>query len=348
MLDYVLRECVVRGIVSLPTRTFYSTPKKTYIIILDRKRPGQGEQSDPVFTYLVSEIGETRDANRWKMDRNDLDEAALLYKRFRAAPSAPMVHSERCKTLPYEHLRNLRHWMVDRQWTDAELQELGVAEEQSVVTDAELLGAIGSVRDDLSTHSINTSSGPPTRYIEVALRARDLFSLEIGRRLYKKDMAEDGTPAYSANVSAPFGYVSDTSSVRVHTGPALLWGIDGIFDWGYVPYGVAFIATDHCGVLKIVGDGLVLRYLFHELRVTRGAYGFDRTYRANLANIAERVTVRIPVSSKGMFDEESQERIADQYDQIANLQSTLLERASEIALMQYEWPHFRRDIEDDQ
>ena len=59
ILSYVKRECIIRGIISLPIRTFYSTPKKTYILILMRKRRIENVQTEPVFTYLVTEIGET-------------------------------------------------------------------------------------------------------------------------------------------------------------------------------------------------------------------------------------------------------------------------------------------------
>ncbi|MGU7801202.1 N-6 DNA methylase, partial [Escherichia coli] len=37
MLEYLKTHCFIEGVVSLPTRTFYSTPKKTYIICLRKK-----------------------------------------------------------------------------------------------------------------------------------------------------------------------------------------------------------------------------------------------------------------------------------------------------------------------
>ena len=144
-----------------------------------------------------------------------------------------------------------------------------------------------------------------------------------------------GVPAYSANVSKPFGYVASVGHGNF-TRPALLWGIDGGFDWGYVAEGQPFVATDHCGVLYVHDDGVLPRYLYHELKATRDTYGFDRTYRANLDNIRTVVRVRIPVQSDGSFDRVAQQRIADRYDKVESMQSLLVEQLKAPSDMRYE------------
>ena len=120
ILEYLKRNCIVRGIISLPTRTFYSTPKKTYILSFQRKRRFEGMQTDPVFTYLVSEIGETRDAKRFPLDQNDLEEAVVLYNQFNANPVYFEASSERCKIVSSSDLYKKTHWMVDRWWSEQE------------------------------------------------------------------------------------------------------------------------------------------------------------------------------------------------------------------------------------
>ncbi|RUA27417.1 MAG: N-6 DNA methylase, partial [Bacteroidetes bacterium] len=62
---FLLDECFIDAIISLPEKTFFTTPKKTYILALTKKADSKEEQTDPVFTYLVSEIGETRDVYRF-------------------------------------------------------------------------------------------------------------------------------------------------------------------------------------------------------------------------------------------------------------------------------------------
>ena len=78
-------------------------------------------------------------------------------------------------------------------------------------------------------------------------------------------------------------------------------GLDGDFDWGYIAANQPFVATDHCGMLYVVGEGILPRYLYHELRVTKDAYSFDRTYRPKLDNLRTLVTARIPVNPYSPF-----------------------------------------------
>ncbi|MFH2050036.1 MAG: N-6 DNA methylase, partial [bacterium] len=114
--------CVIRAVISLPSRTFYSTPKKTYVLIITRKYRNKEPQIDPVFTYIVSEIGESRDAKRFQKDENNLDEATALYNQFKGSPRSFVSSSKRCKVISYEDFQKYPHWMVDRFWERAEKQ----------------------------------------------------------------------------------------------------------------------------------------------------------------------------------------------------------------------------------
>jgi type I restriction-modification system DNA methylase subunit len=77
--EFLRQECFIDGIISLPLNTFFTTNKKTYILCITKKHKKSDIQTDPVFTYLVSEIGESRDVYRFNIDQNDLDEATTLY-----------------------------------------------------------------------------------------------------------------------------------------------------------------------------------------------------------------------------------------------------------------------------
>ena len=342
ILSYARRECLIRGIISLPVRTFYSTPKKTYILILERKRHVVNEQTDPVFTYLVSEIGETRDARRWQLDKNDLSEATALYNQFKGSPATFSLPSgsdlagRRCKVMPFSEFKCQAHWMADRWWTPEERRALGVANEHPAVSDGELQEVVAELQAILAQAEpvTNIEQSP---YKEVGLDSCR-FELSIGRRLLKKDMMSGGIPAYSANVSKPFGYVASTG-LTDFTRPALLWGIDGGFDWGYVPVDQPFVATDHCGVLYVNDECILPRYLYHELKATKDVYGFDRTYRANLDNIRASVRVRIPICNDGNFDIVAQRRIADRYDKVESMQGLLSEQLKALSDMRYEWQY---------
>jgi len=127
--DYIKSTCRVSAIIALPSRTFYSTPKKTYIVVLNRKEEGEQAQTTPVFTYLVSEIGESRDARRVRIAENDLDTMEAAYAYFKASPDKFSTGDPRCKLLPWKEFDDLRTWLVDRLWSHEEKVELGIAEE---------------------------------------------------------------------------------------------------------------------------------------------------------------------------------------------------------------------------
>ncbi|MDW9398610.1 N-6 DNA methylase [Sinorhizobium meliloti] len=128
MLEYIRTECVVLSVVALPSRTFYSTPKKTYILGL-RKKEALQEQTDPVFTYLVSEIGESRDTRRVQMDANDLTTMEHEFRFFRSSPDKYVSRDPRCKILPWSDFVELRNWLVDRNWAHEDKVALGIVEE---------------------------------------------------------------------------------------------------------------------------------------------------------------------------------------------------------------------------
>ena len=343
ILSYAKRECLIRGVISLPIRTFYSTPKKTYILILERKRRFDDDQTDPVFTYLVGEIGETRDAKRWQLEQNDLAEATAMYNQFKGSPTyfSPPLGRARCKIVSFAEFQNKSHWMVDRWWSQEEQQNLGDANEQSVVSDGELQEAVVGLREILTqVESLGESDDiEQCSYLEIGLDS-EAFDLHVGRRRLKRDMTDEGIPVYSANPSEVFGYIPEMDLEVEFDRPALLWGIDGTFDWGYIHEGQPFVATDHCGVLYVTEDNILPRYLYHELRATKDSYGFDRTYRANLENIQASVKVRIPTKIDGSFDLVAQQRIADRYDRMQSVQTQLVQQLEALSGMKYEWQHF--------
>ncbi|MFP3035324.1 MAG: class I SAM-dependent DNA methyltransferase, partial [Candidatus Tisiphia sp.] len=73
--QYILDSCYIDAIISLPLKTFFTTQKKTYILAITKRSDISDIQTDPVFTYLVSEIGESRDIYRFDIEQDDLKEA---------------------------------------------------------------------------------------------------------------------------------------------------------------------------------------------------------------------------------------------------------------------------------
>ncbi|MHC2466711.1 restriction endonuclease subunit S domain-containing protein [Bradyrhizobium embrapense] len=122
------------------------------------------------------------------------------------------------------------------------------------------------------------------------------FDLSIGKRVLVSEHSDTGVPVYSANVIVPFGKVA-ASNLENFDRPSLLWGIDGNFDWNFIPAGHPFATTDHCGRLQVLRDDLLPEYVFWYLKLTRARYGFDRTFRSSLGNMKAEVSVQVPLDS---------------------------------------------------
>ena len=135
---FVKKECIIDAIISLPKNTFYTTPKKTYILVVTKKEDNTKKQSEPVFTYLVSYIGETLDTNRFpEEDKNDLKDMVKQFKYFETNKNDYEAFNKKCKIQPIDKFDENLHWSVDRWWSKEEKIELGIEEEVVVLTETE-------------------------------------------------------------------------------------------------------------------------------------------------------------------------------------------------------------------
>ena len=119
--NFILDNCYVDAVISLPLNTFFTTNKKTYILALTKKTPVNvggvatlERQTNPVFTYFCSEIGETRDVYRFDIEQNDLETASDLFNMFKGAKTKFKTSDKRCKVVPIDDFYNGSHWSVYR------------------------------------------------------------------------------------------------------------------------------------------------------------------------------------------------------------------------------------------
>ena len=119
----------------------------------------------------------------------------------------------------------------------------------------------------------------------LSLSDTEKFSVAIGKRVLDKELASNGTiPVYSANVTAPFGFI-DKLLITDFSAPSVLWGIDGDWMTSYLPSDMPFYPTDHCGVLRCKNSEVNPRYLAHILEVEGRKMGFSRSYRASIDRV---------------------------------------------------------------
>ena len=131
--DEIKNQCFINCIISLPIKTFFNTPKKTYILGITKKEDNK-TQDFPVFTYLVSSIGESLNINRFEIEDNDLDTAKNLFNQYKGSPKTYRTDDPRCKIQNFSKFETENYWNIDKWWSKDEKIELGIIEEEEVVT----------------------------------------------------------------------------------------------------------------------------------------------------------------------------------------------------------------------
>ena len=100
------------------------------------------KQKEPVFTYLISNIGETLDINRFSIPENDLVEMVSLFNQFKGAKESFHTNSTRCKIQPIDKFDPDSYWSVDRWWAKEEKVALGIEDEEEILSLDEFKGKL--------------------------------------------------------------------------------------------------------------------------------------------------------------------------------------------------------------
>jgi type I restriction-modification system DNA methylase subunit len=322
LLTNIKRDCIIQGIISLPVRTFYSTPKKTYILILQKKHENNIQEQN-IFTFLISEIGETRDTKRFFLKQNDLEEAVVCFNLFQHGATIP--DSPRCRILTFNEFDQMAHWQIEQLWSSDERIMLGIEKEKSSQSLDDFKDFIDTATITLTNYKKQLEKidiNEQYLYKTLSLNDKEYFTLSIGYRVLKRDILENGIPLYSANVYIPFGYVKQ-SNISNFDKPSILWGIDGNFNWNYIEENIQFATTDHCGRLICTNKNIHPKYIYYMLKQAAVQYGFNRTFRASMTNLKELVTVDVPINKNGDFDLKMQEKIVKKLDKITLVQNSV-------------------------
>lgn len=328
--QFLIEECFIDGIISLPTKTFFTTPKKTYILAITKKANKKDTQTQRVFTYLASEIGESRDVYRFDIEQNDLQEAVKLYRGFKGSPDYFIENNsdKRCKVQPFEKFDPSANWSIDRWWSREEKIELGIIEEDNKINLEELPSLLEEVSDNILSFKeeileLSEKKKSQSELKSVLLSDKNLFELSIGKRIVKRDIVNiKGTiPIYSANVKMPVGY-HNKSNISNFNNNFVLWGIDGDFEFNAIQKNEPFVSTDHCGVIRIIEEDILPEYLMLQLESVKHIYGFDRGLRASLKNM-KTVEIKLPINENGSFDVNHQKEAVSKYLSHTELKSRI-------------------------
>lgn len=340
--DFILEQCYIDAVISLPLNTFFTTNKKTYILALTKKTPVSingvntlERQTAPVFTYLCSEIGETRDVYRFDIEQNDLEAASDLFNMFKGAKTKFKASDKRCKVVDIAAFYSGSHWCVERWWSHAEKVELGIEDKvKSVDVDtfrtmlSDVTAALGELDEPLCEITTKDNEAP---VITEEFLITDLFDIYRGSGKYTKSYVQKHKGEYSLFSGNTFGRFADIDSFDYDT-PCLTWAIDGLA--GYIMiHTEPFSATNHRGVLKPKMDGLNLQYIkyvlepvFRELKKGRQGLNGENEYTSLPPFMIKDVRIPIPVNADGTVNITAQEQIANKYLAIEKCKKEIAER----------------------
>lgn len=335
---FLLDECFLDGIISLPLNTFFTTNKKTYILAITKKADKEDKQSFPVFTYLVSDIGETLDINRFEISDNNLIEAVDLFNEFKGIKNSENAkkileeQSQRCKIQSIQKftLEIENHWQVDRWWSKEEKVELGIEEEIEIITEEEF---IGKIEDTLSAieHEIHDFKSVKKKLKNIQLqefKVKDIFSTKKGKSKFTKKYGSEHKGIYPVFSASNNNFLTNIDTYDFD-GEFLSWATNGFA--GYMKIiNKKFSINGDRGLLVPKKQNVNIYYVKEILEpilrnIAKGRKGekgkdeFTKVY----PSVVENTSIFMPVNEKGEFDIHTQALFVEDGDKIDKIQSTI-------------------------
>lgn len=340
---FIKDECIIDGIISLPSNAFYTTPKKTYILAITKKsgkseieRKGQ-TQTEPVFTYLISNIGETLDVNRFPILENDLTEMVSLFNQFKGAKrSFEPIGKNRCKIQPIELFIPKERWSVDRWWSKDERVELGIEEKAIILTLNEFKEQVQDISEKMKElQSIEMAL--PKNVITKPVGEIFDFTQKMNKTSFTKAFVNKNKgdiPVYSASKNPDevgYGYVRDNIRGVQYFEDILTWNVDGSVGKAFFRKG-RFTLSEKVFPLILLDEWKGLldhEYLKYVLEKKAIELGFTFTNKAGKARLKD-IIIEIPISENGQIDLRKQQEIANEHKRLDSIKKQLSESLEEV------------------
>lgn len=341
---FITDECIIDGLISLPTKTFFTTPKKTYILALTKKANKKEPQRSPVFTYLCSEIGESRDIYRFDIDQNDLQEAVMLYNFFKGNKSGfeKINTDKRCKIINYSFFEDNieNNWNVENNWSREEKIDLEIIEQIDFIKFNEFPDLLEDVSNNIITLKqeilqlsdkkifnddiVNLSQVNSLKSFVLG----DIFDFPSIKGLSASFIQKNqgSIPVYGGKKEeSPVGFIKDELPNVKYFSNCLAWNREGSV--GFVFWHKhKFTTNDHHRPLLVKKEFehvIDLNYMKFTLEKMLLSQGFEWSKTASKEKVTK-LTVAIPVLSNGGIDLKTQQVIAANYLKVEEVKKQLL------------------------
>lgn len=338
-LSFLKSQCVIYAVISLPPCTFYSTRKKTYILVLKKKSAPSRTQTMPVFTYLVSEIGETRDAKRFTVPQNDLVQLVSLFNQFKNSNGSFKSSTLRCKIVPFIEFNQKRQWLVDRYWKKEEKVALGIEDDAQEITEREHANRISVLVRELRGFTARTPPAASKKQSQVRTIALDdakFFEFVNTKTLWKREVYREydtrdpsDIPVYTAAAAAvAFVTIKDDKLITCTKKDRLFSFAsngDGSAGRNFIIHARPFYVSNDRTVLRVRSHGILPEFLWYKLESMKEDFGFDHAYKATRHNLGD-VLIDIPITRSGELDRSKQRDVVRKFERIMRLRRQLTDQ----------------------
>lgn len=344
---FISEQCFIDAIISLPDKTFFTTQKKTSILVLTKKEDIHDIQDEPIFTYIVSEIGETLDVRRFEIDQNDLDVAAGLYNQFKFDKKNFKTSDKRCKIIKSSDFEaSEKDWLISRFWSEKEKIDLKISNETKKVDLNELGMLLEDVASSIQVYQLQVKDmideikkveKEKKVYLVKEMTIDEIFDLSqmTNSSKFTKDFINKNKgkiPVYSASKdyeSVDYGYVKDNLDGIKYFENCLTWNIDGSIGTAHYRVGRFSLSEK---VIPLVFRQLELfdvEFIKYEIEKEFSKYSFGYNNKAGKGKIKD-IIINVPVYEDGKINIEAQKLIAEKNKKIIELQESLKNKITSI------------------
>jgi type I restriction enzyme M protein len=342
---FILKECYLDAIISLPLKTFFTTSKKTYILAITKKDDVEKRQNFPVFTYLASEIGESRDVYRFNIEQDDLQTAVELFNAFKNSKDYFVKNNAdpRCKLQTIDKFKSENHWIINKWWSDEEKIKLGVLEEKEIIKFEELPTLIEEVSNNILSFKLEIENLIQKKKIEVEFKdflLSDLFDFPSIKGVTKSFIEKNKgyIPVYGGRqFEEPIGFIEDNLTATKYFENCLAWNRNGSTGYVFWHKHKFAVSDDHRPlVLKNKFESVCsLDYLAYLIEFSLFEAEFSWGKKAG-KEVVKEITIKLPANEKGEINLEYQKDFVKKISTFQELKQKIGEYKKQIQEMQVE------------
>lgn len=329
--DFVIENCYLDAIISLPERTFYTTAKKTYILCITKKKKISEQQTHNVFNYIIRDVGESLDAVRVDTSLKDLNTLVSEYRYFYSNKEdyTNSKSLEQIILIDIEHYKNNNMWMTEQLIDDELKKKLGIKNEEIISSFddvyqelEEINDSISSALNNIATLENNVNDINNVMYKDVDLGDEDLFefiTLNLGynQKGYKSISvsSDEGYPLFTA-ARGPVAYLDKTHKNLIEASEddkhvSVATDGDGTAGTNIILHQSPYFLNTSRIAIKVKTPKILPEYLYYCMKDIKKRFGFGYTIKCSSDNFKKYFKLTIPVDDMGEFCLETQKIIVD-------------------------------------